>query len=76
MSYIINHLQCEHCKNKFNTYISFGHPEKCFVWTWICEKCGQENTEEIHSYFDFYPYCCKSEEEAKQIIKKYNEKWL
>jgi hypothetical protein len=73
MSNIITYLKCKHCHAEFYPYISFGENTECFNYKWICEKCNSENIRPVHSFWGLYPYCCKSKEEAEQIVKKYNE---
>lgn len=44
MSQIITYLKCEHCGKEYkDIYISFGHPEKDFVWKWKCTGCKYVN---------------------------------
>lgn len=43
MSRIITHEKCDKCGKEYNTYISFGHPDKDFTWKWKCDECGHIN---------------------------------
>jgi len=47
MSRIVTEFKCEHCKEIIKAYVSFGHPEKDFIYTWICGKCRGENKMKI-----------------------------
>ena len=49
MSQIIINLICKHCNENFNTYISFGHPQKSFKWKWKCINCNNINIEQIEA---------------------------
>ena len=45
MSNIYTHFKCEHCGHEpKENYVSFGHNEKAFDWTYICTECNGENT--------------------------------
>lgn len=43
MSRIFTFWKCEHCGEEFQKYISFGHPDKDFVFKWKCGKCEHVN---------------------------------
>ena len=43
MSRIVTFLKCDHCEKEYDTYISFGHPNEDFVWSWQCKECSGVN---------------------------------
>lgn len=43
MSRICTQWKCEKCGKEFHTYVSFGHPEKDFVYKWQCGECNHVN---------------------------------
>lgn len=43
MSRIYTKWKCKKCKHKFSKYVSFGHPDKDFVFEWGCGHCGYIN---------------------------------
>lgn len=53
MSVIIHKLACENCKQEFNGYWSFGHPEKEFDWNWECGECKHINIYHVLPYFEW-----------------------
>lgn len=58
MSQIITYLKCDHCGKEYkDIYVSFGHPEKDFVWKWKCDSCKHVNEKLIkawsHKEIDF-----------------------
>ena len=52
MSRIITKLTCKKCKVQLEGYITFGHPEEDFEWTWECLKCNAVNEEIIKAMPD------------------------
>ena len=57
MSRIYTKWKCKKCKHKFSKYVSFGHPDKDFVFEWVCGHCGYINKLKVkampHHWWDY-----------------------
>lgn len=54
MSRIFTKWKCENCKEQFDRYVSFGHPDKDFVYEWQCGKCGYVNKLKVKAWPRFW----------------------
>lgn len=51
MSRIITYEKCDKCGKEYpDIYISFGHPDKDFVWKWQCDECEHINKRVIKAF--------------------------
>lgn len=74
MSRIICFWKCTKCDSEFHQYVSFGHPDKDFIFKWVCPECKSTNELKVEAFADVSAKSIQHAFDGKAI--KLNEKML